>query len=120
MARFLIVGEGPNAEALAKALEHEGHVASVVAKPQRDSLAHVAIVVWLSDRSPESFLVAAIDSSMRGFVHEPDRWGREVTETARRNAIPLAVVDGGDDAGEWLSGARVAIASLIEPIGELQ
>jgi hypothetical protein len=118
VARFLIVGGGERASALRDALDREGHVARVVSRPDRDALEHVAIVFWLSAESPERFLLGAIDSSMRGFVYHADGWEEAVSETARRNSIPLAVLWADDgDLGAWLAEAQRAIASLIERPG---
>jgi hypothetical protein len=114
VARFLIVGGGERASALRDALEREGHVARVASRPGRDALEHVAIVCWLSEESPERFLLGAIDSSMRGFVYHADGWGESVLETARRNAIPVAVLSADDeDLAAWLAEAQGTIASLI-------
>jgi hypothetical protein len=118
VARFLIVGGGGRASALTDALEREGHVARAVSRPDRDALEHVAIVFWLSEESPERFLLGAIDSSMRGFVYHAGGWGDAVLETARRNSIPVAVLGADDeDLGAWLAEAQGAIASLIERPG---
>jgi hypothetical protein len=116
VARFLIVGGGERASALALTLEREGHVARAVAKPGRDSLEHVAIVCWLAAESPERFLLGAVDSSMRGFVYRASSWEGAVLETARRNSIPTAAFscDEGDAEG-WLERAREAIDSLVGP-----
>ena len=118
MARFLIVGEGPNATALAGLLEREGHVVSAVAHTDRRALEHVAIVCWLEGASPESFLFASVDSSMRGFVYQARDWEQSVLETAERNSIPVvALRSDPSDAVVWLAEARNAIASLIEGSG---
>jgi hypothetical protein len=115
VARFLIVGGGERASALTDALERDGHVARVVSRPDRVALEHVAIVFWLSEESPERFLLGAIDSSMRGFVYHADGWVEAVSATARRNSIPVAVLRADDDdLGAWLAEAQGAIASLIE------
>lgn len=115
VARFLIVGGGERASALKDALEREGHVARVLSRPDRDALEHVAIVCWLSEESPERFLLSAIDSSVRGFVYHADGWEEAVLETARRNAIPVAVLGSdGDEPEAWLAEAQGAITSLIE------
>ena len=119
MARFLIVGGGPNATALAGVLEREGHVVSTGAHTDRRALEHVTIVCWLEDSSPERFLLASVDSSMRGFVYQARDWERSVLETAERNSIPVAALrsDLGDVA-VWLAEARGAVAALIEGPGE--
>lgn len=118
MARFLIVGGGPNATALAGILEREGHVVSTVAHTDRRALEHVAIVCWLEGSSPERFLLASVDSSMRGFVYQARDWERSVLETAERNSIPAVALraDPGDVAA-WLDEARHAVAALIEGPG---
>ncbi len=114
MARFLIVGGGPSATALVGALEREGHVASLGDRSDRGALEHVAIVCWLEGSSPERFLVGAIDSSMRGFLYQAAGRERELSETAARNSIPLAVLtlDPGD-VDAWLEQARAAIEGLL-------
>jgi hypothetical protein len=118
VARFLIVGEGPNAEALGGALEKDGHVVSTLAHTDRRALEHVAIVCWLEAHSPERFLLASVDSSMRGFVYQPHDWERSVLETAERNSIPMVVLRSDpSDAAIWLAEARDAVASLIEGPG---
>jgi len=90
-------------------------VARVVSRPDRDALEHVAIVCWLSEESPERFLLGAIDSSMRGFVYRADDWREVVLETTRHNSIPAVVLGADDDDLEaWLAGAQSAIVSLIE------
>jgi len=115
VARFLIVGHGSSASALADALGREGHVVSAVADADRGALEHVAIVCWLTDASPERFLLGAVDSSMRGFVYQAGGWERSVLETAGRNSIPVAALRSDpDDVGVWLAEARDAVASLIE------
>ena len=114
MARFLIVGEGPNATALAGLLEREGHVVSTLAHTDRRALEHVAIVCWLEGASPERFLLASVDSSMRGFVYQASEEEQSVLETAERNSIPtVALRSDPSDAAVWLAEARNAIASLI-------
>ena len=118
MARFLIVGEGPNATALAGVLGREGHVVSTVAHPDRRALEHVAIVCWLERSSPERFLLASVDSSMRGFAYQARGWERSVSETAERNSIPVvALRSDPSNAAVWLAEARAAVASLIEGPG---
>jgi hypothetical protein len=119
VARFLIVGAGPNATALAEVLEQEGHVVGAAASTDRRALEHVAIVCWLERSSPERFLLGSVDSSMRGFVYQVDDWERSVLETAERNSIPVAALrsDLGDVAA-WLAEARDAVASLIGGPGE--
>jgi hypothetical protein len=115
VARFLIVGHGPSASALAGALGREGHVVSAVTQADRGALEHVAIVCWLEGSSPERFLLGSVDSSMRGFVYQAGGWERSVLETAERNSIPVAALRSDpDDVGVWLSEAREAVASLIE------
>ncbi|MGA7704279.1 MAG: hypothetical protein WB998_05220 [Solirubrobacteraceae bacterium] len=119
MARFLIVGGGVNATALADVLEREGHVVSAGAHNDRRALEHVAIVCWLEGRSPERFLLASVDSSMRGFVYQPHDWERSVLETAERNSIPTAALRSDpSDLAVWLAEASEAVASLIEGPGE--
>ena len=118
MARFLIVGEGANAVALAGALEGEGHVVSASAHNERKALEHVAIVCWLDRSSPERFLLSSIDTSMRGFVYRAGEWDRTVSETAARNSIPaVALKSDPGDVKVWLAEALDAISSLIENPG---
>jgi hypothetical protein len=118
VARFLILGAGPNATALADVLEREGHVVSAVAYADRRALEHVAIVCWLEGSSPERFLLGSVDSSMRGFVYQAGGWERSVLETAGRNSIPVAALRSDpDDVGVWLAEARDAVASLLEAPG---
>lgn len=119
MARFLIVGGGPNVTALAGLLDGEGHVVSTTAHTDRRALEHVAIVCWLEGSSPERFLLASVDSSMRGFVYQAGEGEQSVLETAERNSIPLVALrsDPGD-AEAWLAEARDAVASLIEGPGD--
>jgi hypothetical protein len=118
VARFLIVGGGPNATTLADLLEREGHVVSAVAHTDRRALEHVAIVCWLEGPSPERFLLGSVDSSMRGFVYQAGGWGRSVLETAGRNLIPVvALRSDPNDVAVWLAEARDAVASLIEGPG---
>ena len=119
MARFLIVGQGPNAAALADALKREGHVVSAVAHTDRRALEHVAVACWLERSSPERFLLAAVDSSMRGFVYRAGAgWERSVSEAAALNSIPaVALKSDPSDAAVWLAEARDAVASLIEAPG---
>jgi hypothetical protein len=115
VARFLIVGHGPSASALADALEAEGHVASTVTRVQRGALEHVAIVCWLERSSPDRFLLRSVDSSMRGFVYQAGDWERSVLDTAGRNSIPVAALRSDPrDVGTWLAEARRTVASLIE------
>jgi hypothetical protein len=115
VARFLIVGGGANATALADVLEREGHVVSAVAHTGRRALEHVAILCWLEGSSPERFLLASVDSSMRGFVYQAGGWERSVLETAGRNSIPVAALRSDpSDVAVWLAEARDAVASLIE------
>lgn len=120
MARFLIVGGGENASALAEALGQEGHALRVIEDAGRlgtvlAALEHVAIVCWLTDASPERFLLGAVDSSMRGFVYEPQDWEPVALETAARNSIPVAgvKVDPAADRGVWLAKAWQAIEHLL-------
>lgn len=115
MARFLIVGQRPNATALADELEREGHVASAVAHADRGALEHVAIVCWLEGSSPERFLLRSVDSSMRGFVYQAAGQERLVLETAARNSIPVAILTADpDDLDTWLVQARGALSALLE------
>jgi hypothetical protein len=115
VARFLIVGGGPNATTLADLLEREGHVVSAGAHTDRRALEHVAIVCWLEGSSPERFLLASVDSSMRGFVYQAGDWERSVLETAGRNSIPMVALRSDlSDVAVWLAEARDAVASLIE------
>ena len=115
MARFLIVGHGPSASALAGALGREGHVVSAVTDADRGALEHVAIVCWLERSSPERFLLGSVDSSMRGFVYQAGGWERSVLETARRNSIPVAILTAEPtDIDAWLAQARAAVSSLLE------
>lgn len=119
MARFLIVGGGANATALADVLEREGHVVRAGAHNDRGALEHVAIVCWLEGRSPERFLLASVDSSMRGFIYQAHDWERSVLETAERNSIPIAALRSDpSDLAVWLAEASEAVASLIEGPGE--
>jgi hypothetical protein len=115
VARFLTVGGGPNATALADALEQEGHVVSAGTHADRGALAHVAIVCWLDGSSPERFLLRAVDSSMRGFVYQAAGVEQSVLETAARNSIPVAILtaDPGD-LDTWLGRALEAIGALLE------
>jgi hypothetical protein len=118
VARFLIVGHGPSASALAGALGREGHVVSAVTEADRGALEHVAIVCWLERSSPERFLLGSVDSSMRGFVYQAGGWERSVLETAGRNSIPVAALRSDpDDLAVWLAEARGAVASLLEASG---
>jgi hypothetical protein len=115
VARFLIVGEGPNATALVEALEQEGHVVSVGTHADRGALEHVAIVCWLEGASPERFLLRSVDSSMRGFVYQAAGWERSVLETAAQNSIPVAILTSDpEDLDAWLAQARSALAALLE------
>jgi hypothetical protein len=116
VARFLIVGGGETAAALADALEHDGHVARLVERPERGSLEHVAIVCWLREESPERFLLGAIDSSMRALLYRAGGWDGAVSETARRSSIPAAPIaaDAGDPRA-WIAETRDAVAALLEP-----
>jgi hypothetical protein len=118
VARFLIVGQGSNATALADALEWEGHVVSAVAHTDRRALEHVTIVCWLEGSSPERFLLGSVDSSMRGFVYQAGGRERAVSETAALNSIPVVALRSDlSDVAVWLAEARDAIASLIEGPG---
>jgi hypothetical protein len=115
VARFLIVGHGPSASALADALEQEGHVVSAVAHTDRGALEHVAIVCWLDGSSPERFLLRSVDSSMRGFVYQAGDWERVVSETAARNSIPVAILTADPlDIDAWLAQARSVLGALLE------
>lgn len=115
MARFLIVGQRPNATALADELEREGHVVSAVTHADRRALEHVAIVCWLEGSSPERFLLRSVDSSMRGFVYQVAGQERLVLETAARNSIPVAILTADpDDLDRWLAQALGAIGALLE------
>jgi hypothetical protein len=115
VARFLIVGDGPSASALADALGREGHMVSVVTDADRGALEHVAIVCWLDGSSPERFLLGSVDSPMRGFVYQAGDWERSVLETARRNSIPVAALRSDpDDVRVWLAEARAAVGGLLE------
>jgi hypothetical protein len=115
VARFLTVGGGPNATALAGALEREGHVVSAGTHADRGALAHVAIVCWLDGSSPERFLLRAVDSSMRGFVYQAAGVERSVLETAARNSIPVAILTADpNDLDTWLAQALDVIGALLE------
>jgi hypothetical protein len=119
VARFLIVGQGSNATALADVLEREGHVVSAVAHTDRRALEHVAIVCWLEGSSPERFLLDSVDSSMRGFVYQAGWREPAVLETAALNSIPAAALRSDpSDVTVWLDEARDAVASLLEAPGE--
>lgn len=120
MARFLIVGQGERARALADALG-ERHEVDAIAEAEPlgqllGALEHVAIVCWLTaDVSPERFLLGAVDSSMRGFFHGPGDWEQAVSETAARNSIPVvALRTDPADLQAWLAEALAAIAWLLE------
>jgi hypothetical protein len=118
VARFLIVGRGPRASALADELRREGHVVSAVTDADRGALEHVAIVCWLERSSPERFLLGSVDSSMRGFVYQAGGWECSVLETAGRNSIPVAALRSDpSDVAVWLAEARDAVASLLEAPG---
>jgi len=118
VARFLIVGGGSSATALADALGREGHVVSTAAHTDRQALEHVAIVCWLEGTSPERFLLASVDSSMRGLVYQAGAWERSLLETAERNSIPVVGLRSDpSDVAVWLAEAREAVASLIEDPG---
>ena len=81
----------------------------------RRALEHVAIVCWLEGASPESFLFASVDSSMRGFVYQARDWEQSVLETAERNSIPTVILTANpDDLDAWLAQAREALNSLLE------
>jgi hypothetical protein len=115
VARFLIVGLVPNASVLADVLGREGHVVNAVAHAERGALEHVAIVCWLDGPSPENFLLRSVDSSMRGFVYQAAGHERSVSETARRNSIPLATLKADPRQIEvWLAEALLAIGLLLE------
>jgi hypothetical protein len=115
VARFLIVGHGPSANALAGTLEREGHVVSFGTGTERGALEHVAIVCWLERSSPERFLLGAVDSSMRGFVYQASGgWERLVLETAGRNSIPVAILTADpNDLDAWLAQAREELGALL-------
>ena len=72
----------------------------------------------------ESFLVQAIDTTMRGFVYEscgttapPELLAggeRIVRAVAQRNAIPVAFIAADpQDPGAWLADARAAVDALL-------
>jgi hypothetical protein len=120
VARFLIVGGGEKASALAEALEPDGHALSVIEDAERlgpllAALEHVAIVCWLTGVSPERFLLGAIDSSMRGFVYEPGEWELTALETAASNSIPAVAIGvvSAEDPGSWLAKAHRAIEHVL-------
>lgn len=120
VARFLIVGGGEKALALAGALGQDGNALSVIEDAERlgpllAALEHVAIVCWLTNVSPERFLLGAIDSSMRGFVYEPGEWESAALETAASNSIPAVAVRVVSAAGvdTWLAEAQQAIEHLL-------
>ena len=119
MARFLIVGGEERSRALADALQRDGNAVSVVEQAGRlgplvAALEHVAIVCWLAEPSPEAFLLRAVDSSMRGLVHEARDWTPAVSETAARNSIPVAVVRADPrDVPAWTHEALAAIETLL-------
>jgi hypothetical protein len=115
VARFLTVGGGHNATALADALEREGHVVSAGTHADRGALEHVAIVCWLDGSSPKRFLLRAVDSSMRGFVYQASGQERLVSETTVRNSIPVAILTADpDDLDTWLAQALGEIGALLE------
>jgi hypothetical protein len=115
VARFLIVGRGPSASALADSLEREGHVMSAVTHTDRGALEHVAVVCWLDGSSPERFLLGSVDSSMRGFVYQAGDWERLVLETAARNSIPVAILTTDPvDLEAWLAQANEVLRTLLE------
>lgn len=117
MARFLIVGEGERAEELAALVRGEGHVANVVAGVERAALEHVAIVCWLAEGSPESFLQRAIDSSMRGFLYAGEAGeASSPTWTAAHNAIPMATVSADRLQAGWIEEVIRALATLGIPL----
>lgn len=124
VARILIIGgEDSSVSCLTGSLEKEGHVAKAVAKADRGALEHVAIVCWLSEASPERFLLGAIDSSMRGFIYlasvsgggsNRPTWEQSVLDAAARNAIPVAALTGDPrDLTGWLAEARAAIGAML-------
>lgn len=119
VARFLIVGGGEKASALAEALGPDGNALSVIEDAQRlgpllAALEHVAVVCWLTRVSPERFLLGAIDSSMRGFVYEPGEWELGALETAASNSIPaVAIRVPAEDPGSWLAEAQRAIEHVL-------
>ncbi|HEU0249591.1 MAG TPA: hypothetical protein VFR48_02600 [Solirubrobacteraceae bacterium] len=120
MARFLIVGGGERASALAEALGQDGNALGVIEDAERlgpllAALEHVAVVCWLTSVSPERFLLGAIDSSMRGFVYEPGEWELAALETAASNSIPAVAIGQvpAEDPGRWLIEARRAIEYVL-------
>lgn len=120
MARFLIVGAGKRASALAETLGRGGNALNVVESADRlgpvlAALEHVAIVCWLADVSPERFLLGAVDSSMRGFVYDARDWEPIVLETAARNSIPVVGVRAAPaaDLDVWLTEVRQAIEHVL-------
>lgn len=120
VARFLIVGAGEKVSALANVLGRDGNALSVIEDAERlgpllAALEHVAIVCWLTDASPERFLLGAIDSSMRGFVYETGEWEPGALETAARNSIPAVAVraPAPTDLGAWLADVDRAIEHLL-------
>jgi hypothetical protein len=117
VARFLIVGSRERARELAELIERDSHVVELVDVPGRDSLEHVAIVCWLSERSPERFLLGAVDSSMRGFVYEAHAWEPVVLEAAVRNSIPVVAIRvDRRDTSAWEREALAAIEELLEGV----
>ena len=121
MARFLIVGGGERATALADDVRREGHAVAAIGDAERlgpllAALEHVAIVCWLAvEASPERFLLGAVDSSMRGFLYSEAEWEGAVLETAARNSIPTEALRADpDDPKAWLVQARAGIDRLLD------
>jgi hypothetical protein len=109
----------------------------------RGALEHVTVTCWLladvtgdpelvaALHGPrlESFLSSAIDSTLRGFVYEAGghtvpadvlAGGEQiVSETARRNLIPVALIRADPrDSSAWSEQARAAVSSLLgDPVG---
>jgi hypothetical protein len=120
VARFLIVGGGEKASALAEAVGRDGNALKVIQDAERlgtvlAALEHVAIVCWLVSASPERFLLGAVDSSMRGFVYEAGDWEPSALEAAARNSIPVMGVkaDPGVDLEVWLTEMQQAIEHVL-------
>lgn len=98
----------------------------------RGALQGVAVVCWLlatATGSPEelrelhlsrlpAFLGAAVDSTMRGFVHEvpeaPSGGAQLVEDVASRNAInAVALTADPRDLGLWLAAARATLSLYL-------
>jgi Trk K+ transport system NAD-binding subunit len=72
----------------------------------------------------ESFLVQAIDTTVRGFVYEaagrrvsPEvvaEGGRIVRAIAERNAVPVALLGPSSDSDAWLAQAKGAVSSVLQ------